>query len=193
MSFWDALLGRTRPVKPRIDPLFALSTAGVTFQTELGWVPAGQAGVVLRPTASQDFQQAKTEMDALVKLAAQEMGSEVETLKDKFGYRWLLLKDPDWEDLVALVHMAGSTLHEQGYGEQLLAAVFRLEPREDRPGPLYIIYTYKRGAFYPFFPRTNQQQERDYGEEMRVYSLLEQELPWEKDLSRWYPLWGCLV
>ncbi|MHB1421387.1 MAG: PspA-associated protein PspAB, partial [Bacillota bacterium] len=128
-----------------------------------------------------------------VELAAKEMNSQVEIKVDQFGYRWMLLHDPDWEDLVALVHMAGNTMDEKGFGEQLLAAAFRLEREEQSPEPLYIIFTYKRGTFYPFLPRAAGHQQRDQGEEMHVYSLMEKELPWEKDLSRWYPLWGCPV
>ena len=163
MSFWDALLGRTRPVKPQTDPLFALSTAWITFQTELGWAPAGRAGLVIRPMSSSDFQQATTEVDALLDLAAQEMTSQVKTTSDEFGYRWLLVQDPHWEDLVSLVHMAGTNLVEKGFGEQLLAAVFRLEKPNQPDQPFYIIFSYKRGSFYPFYPLQGQ-QERHHSE-----------------------------
>lgn len=193
MSFWDAVLGRTRPVKPRMDPLFALSTALITIETELDWVPAGRAGVVLRPASSQDFRQAVDETESLLQMAVREMDSRSEILTDEYGYRWVIVSDPDWDDLVALVHIVGTTLQEKDFGEQLLAAVFRLGRREQPSAPCYLIYNYKRGTFYPFFPRSGQRQERDHGEEMHVYSLLEKELLWEKDLSRWYPLWGCPV
>ena len=35
MSWMDALLGRTKPVKSSLDQLFGLSTADITLQTEL--------------------------------------------------------------------------------------------------------------------------------------------------------------
>jgi len=88
--------------------------------------------------------------------------------------------------------MAGTPLSEEGFGEQLLAGVFRLE-KEGEGGTLYLIYGYKRGKFYPFMPRPGGAKERDESGEMRVYALLERELPWEKDTSRWYPLWDCPV
>ena len=36
MGFFDALFGRNKPPKAQIDPLFALSTAIISF-AELGW------------------------------------------------------------------------------------------------------------------------------------------------------------
>ncbi|MHB1419478.1 MAG: PspA-associated protein PspAB, partial [Bacillota bacterium] len=110
MSFWDALTGRSRPAKPKTYPLFDLSTTWPAFQAELGWAPAGKAGLVLKPVNSYSFREAEKDVDSLVELAAKEMNSQVEIKVDQFGYRWMLLHDPDWEDLVALVHMAGNTM-----------------------------------------------------------------------------------
>ncbi|MCL4440560.1 MAG: hypothetical protein M1609_08215, partial [Firmicutes bacterium] len=87
MAFWDALLGRTRPPGARTDPLFALSTAWVTLQAELGWEPAGRAGLVLHPLAGRGFEEAEEEVQKLLQLAAQEMGSRVKAEEDKYGYQ----------------------------------------------------------------------------------------------------------
>ncbi|MDN5347947.1 MAG: hypothetical protein PWP65_1511 [Clostridia bacterium] len=192
MGFLDALFGRARPPQPKIEPLFALSTAWVALQSKLGWVPAGRAGLVLKPATGHDFSEAAREVEGLLKLAGEEMGSRLEEKKDEYGYTWLLVQDKDWEDLVSLVHVAGQTLTEKGYGTQLLAAVFRMQREGEESPPLYLIFSYKRGKFYPFIP-LGKDRERDNAEEMRLYSLLEKELPWENDLSRWYPLWDCPV
>lgn len=192
MSFWDSLLGRFRPAKPVTDPLFALSTAWVSFGSETGYHPAGSAGIVLRPATSQQFSETQQRIRELLELMGGETGSKIQMQSDPYGYLWLLFRDPDWEDMVALVHMAGTSITEEGYGEQLLAAVFRLQ-QAGNGKTLFLIYGYKRGRFYPFIPRQAKEQERDQPEEMRVYALLENELPWEKDLQRWYPLWDCPV
>jgi len=189
VGFWDALLGRAKVPPPRSEPLFALTTARFTLEAETGWKPAGRAGIVLRPAEDSAFAGATEEAEKLLKLAAQELGSHIEVLKDEYSYLWFVFKDQDWEDLVALAHMAGQTLMEQGFGDRLLAAVFRLE-KEGAPAPiLYLIFNYKRGNFYPFLPYPRKDKERDHAGEMRLFALLEKELPWEKDLSRWYPLW----
>jgi len=194
MGFFDALFGYNKPPQAKLDPLFALSTAAITFETELGWIPAGRSGLVLHPATSQDYRETEKELQELLALAVRETGSGMKAETDEYRYRWLIFQDTDWDDLVELVHMAGQTLSEKGYGTQLLAAVFlfRRNPPEKRGNSLYLIFNYKRGRFYPFIP-LGREQERDTAEEMRIYALLERELPWEKDVGCWYPLWGCPI
>ncbi|WP_338819228.1 hypothetical protein MTCOM_06470 [Moorella thermoacetica] len=190
MSLLDALLGRTRVPPARTEPLFALSTAIISLEDDLGWHPGGRAGVVLRPAEDSFYARAQEETGELVALAALEMKGHVENQRDEYGYQWLIFSDQDWEDLVALAHMAGQNLKEKGAGDRLLAAVFKLEKDKQ---VLYLIFNYKRGAFYPFIPLAGKDKERDNAQEMRLAALMEKELPWEKDFSRWYPLWGCPV
>jgi hypothetical protein len=59
--------------------------------------------------------------------------------------------------------------------------------------PLYWIYNYKRGAFYPFVPRAGAEKERDNERELRLQAQLSGELPVEAELERWFPLWGAPI
>ena len=106
---------------------------------------------------------------------------------DTYGFQWIVVRDPDFEDLVTSVHLVSSELQARGFGEQLLAALFKFEGggRE-----IDIIYGYKRGAFWPFVP-TGEDQQRDNAEEKRLKNELEKELPIEPDLTRWLGLWGA--
>ena len=54
---------------------------------------------------------------------------------DEFGYEWIIVEDNDFEDLVTTVHLVASELVSHGFGEQLLAAVFRFDGGEH---PLYL-------------------------------------------------------
>ena len=100
-----------------------------------------------------------------------------------------MIRDPDLEDLVTAAHAVGSELQAQGFGPQLLAAVFRFEGA-DRP--VYWIYGYKRGTFWPFVP-TGEDQKRDNAQELELKAKLEHELPIEEDLSRWLGLFGAPI
>ena len=53
MGVFDSLLGRTKPVRPNLDALFALPSAAVTLQTTEGIVLSGHAGVCWKPPAGQ--------------------------------------------------------------------------------------------------------------------------------------------
>ena len=57
---------------------------------------------------------------------------------------------------------------------------------------LYWIYNYKRGAFYPFVPAGGEQQ-RDSERELVLKAQVGAELPLEKELERWFPLWGIPI
>jgi hypothetical protein len=59
------------------------------------------------------------------------------------------------------------------------------------PRTLALIYLYKRGTFYPFVPLPGAAEKRDNGLELQVRALLANDLPLEKDLSRWFPVWGA--
>ncbi|HLG92152.1 MAG TPA: hypothetical protein VKY15_04125, partial [Acidimicrobiales bacterium] len=117
----------------------------------------------------------------------------LELSDDGFGYRWLVLVDPDLPELVTQVHMASSTLEEHGYGPQLLCSVFGFAPRAGGhgPSPAYLVYLYKRGSFYPFCPTGPDR--RDNQAELQLKAVLGEDLKLEADLSRWFPLWGLPV
>jgi hypothetical protein len=185
----DVLFGRKRLKGAKADRLFALSTAQVTLETELELRPVGVAGVVFKPLSAGEFARAEQEIDDLLGVLAQTSGSEVRRRQDSFGYQWLVVRDRDFEDLVTGVHLVASELAAHGFGEQLLAAIFPFESRADGPRT-FLIYGFKRGAFWPFVP-TGEGQERDNVEELRLKNELQGELPIEGDLTRWLGLFDA--
>jgi hypothetical protein len=189
--FIDILIGRTQPVKSQVEKLFAMSTAVVTLEINHGLKPAGRAGICFRPVTSSAFSQLQTELRDLLKISGKESATEFETPTDSYGFQWIVLRGNDFDELVATVHLVSLTLHDGGFGEQLLAAVFRFDG-PDRP--IYWIYNYKRGSYYPFVPLTNGPGGgRDNATELRLANLMGRELPVEQDFERWYPLWGVPV
>jgi hypothetical protein len=186
VGFLDALMGGRRKLQgPAPDRLFAMSTAYVTLETGLNIKPRGTAGIVFQPLATADFSQIVSETEELLRGSAEETGTKVESSDDEFGYRWLILRDADFEDLVVSLNTVSTQLQSGGYGDRVMAAVFAFA--EDGK-EIYLIYNYKRGGFYPFVPAPGEQQ-RDSERELRLKAQLGAELPWEEDISRWFPLW----
>jgi hypothetical protein len=186
VGFLDALLGgkkKLQGVAP--DRLFAMTTAYITFETQLGIKSAGSAGIVFQPLGTGDFQQILHEAEELLRGTAAEQGSTLETADDEFGYRWLVLRDPDFEDIVVSLNTISTELQSGGYGDRLLAAVFAFEENGRR---IYFIYNFKRGTFYPFVPAAGDKQ-RDNEREMRLKAQVGAELPMEPEMTRWFPLW----
>lgn len=188
MRILDILLGRTRPVRSKLERLFAISTAYLTLTANMKLVPTGRAGVCFRPLESAEFQALGQELEQLLRISGRETDTAVETVEDSYGFQWVVLQDPQFEDLVATIHLVSLTLEDRGFGEQLLAAAFKFL---DGNEPIYWIYNYKRGNFYPFVPRGARR--RDHATELRLQAAMRQELPQETELERWYPLWGIPV
>ena len=186
MGFLDIMLGRKRLKEASEEKIFALSTAQVTLETELGLKTAGSAAVVFKPLSAGEFVRAENEMASLLDTVAQSSGSKVERQTDEMGFEWLIVHDPDVEDLVTSAHLIGSELKARGFGQQLLAAVFPFQGARK----VYWIYGYKRGAFWPFVP-TGNAQDRDNAEELELKAKLEHELPIEQDLTRWLALFDA--
>ena len=186
MGLTDVLFGRKKLKSPAGERLFALSTARVTLEVELGLKSAGAGGVVFKPLSAGEFVRAENELQELLDAVAVDSGSRLERKSDDFGYEWIVIRDPDGEDQVTTVHAVAQGLQERGFGEQLLAAAFKFEGKGE---PVYWIYGFKRGAFWPFVPKGGK--ERDNAEELELKAKLEGELPIEQDLSRWFGLFDA--
>ena len=187
MSLFDAILGRSRPIKASIDQMFALSTAELTMETEFGLSPQGGAAICFKPVSSGDFARMEADINDLLKASSSsDAPLQSHTFRDTYGYQWIILQTPDFSNLVATVHMINRELQDHGYSEQLLASVFQFADTNGRH--VYWIYNYKRATFYPFVPGPNQS--RDNALELRLSSIMERELPVERDLTKWYALWG---
>jgi hypothetical protein len=189
VGFLDALLGRSKPVKPDLDQLFGLPSAAITLEAATGFKPTGAGSVCFSAVEGGAFAEVQQDVRALLDLDAGPGDPPVELTRDAYGYTWLLVRHPpeDTAGLVGDLHAVNSALEGQGFGPQLLCslAVFR-----DAGGrSLALVYLYKRGAFYPFAPRPGEK--RDNALELQIKALLGNDLRLEQDLTRWFPLWGA--
>ena len=190
MGLLDILRGKRKLAQPAPDRLFAMSTAYVTMETSMALTSAGKAAIVFQPLATADFDAIVRDMEEVVHGTGSDAGTTVERRDDEYGYRWMVLSDPDFDDLVVGINAVSTALEGGGYGERILCAVFAFHDSENRR--VYWIYNYKRGAFYPFCPGGGAQQ-RDSEREMRLKAQIGAELPVEAELERWFPLWGIPI
>ncbi|MFI9204158.1 hypothetical protein [Streptomyces sp. NPDC053048] len=191
MGFLDVILGRSKPVPPDLDQLFALPSAALTLQAGAGFVPTGLGSVCFASVEGGAFDRVRQDVRALLDADTGRGGVPVEFGQDPYGYTWLLARQPA-EDTAALVndlHAVNTLLREGGFGPQLLCSLMGFRDAGQRP--LAIVYLYKRGTFYPFAPLPGAADRRDNGLELQVRGLLDGELRIEKDLGRWFPVWGA--
>jgi hypothetical protein len=190
MGFLDTLLGKRKLKAPAPDRLFAITTAAINLETAHAITPRGQAAIVFQPLATGDFQQIVRDMEEVVRGTGEETGTTLETSDDAYGYRWMILRDPDIDDLAVGVNAVSDALAIGGYSDRVLCAVFAFQDSTGKP--VYFIYNYKRGSWYPFVPAGGEQQ-RDNERELQVKAQVGGELPIEPELERWFPLWGTPI
>ncbi len=188
MGLRDVLFGKNKLSEPKEDRLFALTTAAVTLDTSLGLKPAGAAAIAFKPQSSGEFRSAFDDVDQLVEAVAAQCGSKIERKTDQYGYDWMIVHDDQLEDLVGAAHTLAAELTAKGFGSQLLAAIFKFDGYEH---PVYWIYGFKRGTWWPFIPIGDSK--RDNAKELELKAQLEDELPVEQDLTRWLALFDAPV
>jgi hypothetical protein len=191
VGFLDVLTGRRKLAKPAPDRLFAITTANVAMETGLGMSSRGAAAIVFQPLSTADFDSIVRDMEEVVKATATDSGMTVTSTDDSYGFRWLVLRGSDFDDLAVGINAVSSALEGGGYGERILCAVFAFE--DSRKRPVYWIYNYKRGTFYPFAPAPGHGEERDNERELVLKAQIGKELPVEQELERWFPLWGIPI
>src|ERR1700734_2005839 len=115
MGLREILTGRSTVKQPaKTDRLFALSTAYVTLETSYDIKCAGVAGIVVQALATSDFQAVLKDTEEVVKATAGEYNAEIQTSDDQFGFHWVVVRDPDIEDLVATINGVSSSIEDGG-------------------------------------------------------------------------------
>ena len=187
MGFLDTLLGRTKPVPPNLDALFALPAAAITLQAATDFTPTGTGSVCFRAAEGKAFTDIEKDVRELLSMG--EGTAPVRLSADSYGFTWLVATHSadDIEGLVTDLHAVNSSLEAGGFGPQLLCTILAFRDTSSRP--LGLVYLYKRGTFYPFAPQSGER--RDNALELQVRGVLGDDLKVEPDLGRWFSVWGA--
>jgi PspAB-like protein len=176
--------------------IFLLSSAYITLDSKLGLKSTGRCAICVKSVNTPDFNEMKQYVqDFLNSANSNKTDFEISfhTVVDSYGYLWVILNGKAIEDIVAAINAVGDTINEKGFSNQLLAAMFEFTNGYNTQ---YLIYNYKLDKFYPFVPTGGVarggggQQTRNNEEEMKIMAAIANEIPFEKDLSFWYPIWN---
>ncbi|MEU9618511.1 MULTISPECIES: hypothetical protein [unclassified Streptomyces] len=191
MGLLDTILGRSKPVRPDLDQLFAVPSAALTLEAGAGFAPTGLGSVCFAGVEGGTFARIQQDVRELLDADTGRGGIPVEFSQDTYGYTWLLARRPteDTASLVNDLHAVNTLLQDGGFGPQLLCSLLGFRDARDRP--LALVYLYKRGTFYPFAPVPGSLEKRDNQLELQVRAVLGDDLRMEKDLARWFPVWGA--
>ena len=174
--------------KTNSDAIFSLSSAYITLETKLGLKNTGRSAVSMKVVDGMYFSDMKEDIQRFLDASKTDFDLRYRTLTDSYGYLWIIIEGKHMEDVLAGVTAVGDMVQEKGFSDKLLAAIFEFSSNiENNNSIQYLIYNYKRNNFYPFIP--TGQKNRDTEQEMKILSVVEQEVKFEKDMAFWYPIW----
>ena len=126
MKLFDVLLGQdqARPAQPR-PPLRPAGRPDHPRGLARPAPDAARRASASSPATGQDFAETAAEVEQLLDLGE---GAKIHEESDSYGYRWVVIADDDFGDLINEVHVVNTTLEDHGWGPQLLCSVFGFAP-----------------------------------------------------------------
>jgi hypothetical protein len=172
--------------------LFSLSSAYVTLEVKLGLKVTGRCALTFKRVSGTFFYHMEQDIRQFLDNLKPEFDLTWRISTDAYGYMWIVFEGKRIEDLLAGLTTVSDIVEEKGFSDQLLAAVFEFSSdREVGTGrgasQQYLIYNYKRNNFYPFVPIG--QKTIDAEQQMKIMATIAEEIPFERDMTLWYPLW----
>ena len=126
MGFLDTILGRTKPVQPKLDDLFGLPSAAVQLQAG-GLHPHRVRLGGLQGRRGQDVRRRPARGAGASRHGQRQAGGglPVEVTRDSYGYTWLVSThmSDEMDALVTDLHAVNTALVDSGYGPQLLCTL----------------------------------------------------------------------
>jgi hypothetical protein len=193
LSFFRKFRKSINNDKPKTDSdsIFSLSSAYITLETKLGLKNTGRCAVSLKSVSGMHFSEMKDDIKRFLDASKAEFGLSYNMVTDSYGYLWVILQGASMEDILAQLIAVGDTIQDKGFSNHLLAAVFEFSDEgknnSNKKHRQYLIYNYKYNKFYPFVPIGKEI--RNTEEEMRMMAEIADEIPLERDMTLWYPLW----
>jgi hypothetical protein len=187
LRFFGKFIKKKYNSKTDSDVIFSLSSAYLTIESKMGLKNSGRCALSLKSISGMYFNEMKDDIKRFLDISKTDFELTYRTVIDSYGYLWVILEGKRMEDLLAGISAVGDTVDEKGFSNQLLAAIF--EFTDDKNRKEYLIYNYKRNTFYPFVPLDNGTKSRNTEEEMKIMATIGDEVPLERDITLWYPLW----
>ena len=166
--------------------LFTLSSGQISLETKLNLKSTGKAAISLKSVSGRFFAETMSEVQNFLDVSKTDSDLSYQVANDSYGYLWIILQSAEIEDIISAISAVGQTINDRGFSKQLFAAVFQFS-NNNKTNNRYLIYNYNLNKFYPFVPVNKN--ERDDEIEREIMLTIVAEMPFEKDVSLWYPIW----
>ena len=196
MNFFRRLVNKnyhnTNGYKTDSDVLFSLCSAQITLETNLDLRYTGKAAMSLKSVSGRFFTEAVAEVKHFLDVSKADSDLSYRMINDSYGYLWIIFESSKIEDIISGISAVGQIIHDRSFAKQLLAALFQFSNKKNNNGAnRYLVYNYTLNKFYPFAPL--DKNKRDDKIEREIIKTIVDELPVEKDVSLWYPIWNSAL
>jgi len=164
--------------------LFSIVVAETELRTKFNAVPLQEAGLCFKPSNQNAFSAFEHILAQLLLAGEQVTRTQYRILDDPYGFRWIILKSPAFEDLVTAIYLTAETFEEHALGSQLLVASFLFSSGKQE---IEWIFNFKNYNFYPFVPIPGN-NERNNSLELRLFREMGGAIPIEPQLENWHPI-----
>ena len=110
MGLFDVLRGQRTPRPADLDALFGIGSAAVTLEASMGLASTGRAGVCFKAVEAGVFDELVRETEELLLATSAEAGTTISRHADEFGFSWIVIHDPDVEDLATTSHVISRSM-----------------------------------------------------------------------------------
>ncbi|MFL6372517.1 MAG: PspA-associated protein PspAB [Nitrososphaera sp.] len=184
-------IDRKRLPRGDSESLFSLSSAYLTLEIKLGLKVTGRCAVTFKTVSGTFFYEMEQDVRQFLGNLQPEFDIKWRIATDSYGYMWIVFEGKRIEDILAGLTTVSDIVEERGFSDKLLAAVFEFSSVREEGKRIasqqYLIYNYKRNNFYPFVPIG--EKIIDAEQQMKIMATVREEIPFEKDMTLWYPLW----
>ena len=179
-------IGENRKVDTYTDSISSLSSAYISLKNKLNLKSTGRSAICIRIANYKPFTDMVEEINRFLDTRKLDFELVYRTVIDRYNCLWFIIVGKTLEDVVAATISVSDTIELSGFSDNLLVCVFDFN---DDDLVQYLIYSYKLHKFYPFVPIGKQQNKRDHGQELKIMAAVGNEIPFESDMSNWYPIW----
>jgi hypothetical protein len=138
------------------------------------------------------FTEAVAEIKHFLDVSKADSDLSYRMINDSYGYLWIIFESSKIEDIILGISAVGQIIHDRSFAKQLLAALFQFSNKKNNnDANQYLVYNYTLNKFYPFAPLNKNK--RDDKIEREIMKTIVDELPVEKDVSLWYPIWNFAI
>ncbi len=173
------------------EAISMMAGAAPRIEGQLDTHSTGRAGVIVRPDSGQSTESAREQLDAILRTETTTAAIALSVEDDELGTQWVIVRGGSLKGLVRDVRRVGEALVNRDMGLRIVAGVFPFTWNDARQ---YWIYQRRIKKYTPFVPvGLPAEQRRDPALESRMEKALRRDLPTEKRMSEWYPIWGMPI